>query len=301
MQSRDASGLDGRLLRLFLSIYDSNSVSRAAEEFDLNQSTVSHNLDKLRRGLGDPLFVKSGRGITPTDFAIELVPRVREIVALLEGLSTNEIYDPGIDGHPVTLATNATELLPELVNIREAVERRAPNVQIRFLELGSRENVEPILESGRADLVITARMTAYPSSLMTAPYLCDPHACFYDAEMRKPPRTIKQYSAARHAVLDFGGNRKSTVALALEQQSVSRSVALTAPNAQVLGHLVKGTDLVVTMQSRLHASAFKGLAHCRPPVALPDVNFDLVWHRRANGSARSRWLREVAEAAIHEA
>ena len=298
MQSRDASGLDGRLLKLFLSIYDSNSVSRAAEEFDLNQSTVSHNLEKLRRGLGDPLFVKSGRGITPTVFAIELVPRVREIVALLEGLSTSEAYDPSIDGHPITIATNATELLPELIKIRDTIALRAPHAQIRFLELGSRENVEPMLEAGKTDLVVTARMAAYPSSLITSSYLCDPHVCFFDQEVRKPPRTVNQYSAARHAVLDFGGNRKSTVALALEQQSVSRSIALTAPNAQVLGQLVKGTDLVVTMQSRLHAYAFKGLATCRPPVTLPDVSFDLVWHRRANGSARSRWLRGIAEAAV---
>lgn len=298
MQSRDASGLDGRLLKLFLSIYDSNSVSRAAEEFDLNQSTVSHNLEKLRRGLGDPLFVKSGRGITPTVFAIELVPRVREIVALLEGLSTSETYDPRIDGHPITIATNATELLPELIKMRDIIGEHAPHAQLRFLELGSRENVEPILESGKADLVVTARMAAYPSSLLTSSYVCDPHVCFFDAEVRKPPRTIKQYSAARHAVLDFGGSRKSTVALALEQQSVSRSIALMAPNAQVLGQLIKGTDLVVTMQSRLLASAFNGLATCRPPVALPDVCFDLVWHRCANGSARSRWLRDVAEAAV---
>ncbi|MEM6496224.1 MAG: LysR family transcriptional regulator [Pseudomonadota bacterium] len=285
--------MDGRLLKLLLSIHDHNSVSQAADEFDLNQSTVSHHLDRLRRDLDDPLFIKSGRGIIPTNFTIELIPRVREIVALLEGLPDHRAFDPTTEHRHITIASNASELMPELVKIRSSIADVAPHLVVRFLELGSRENVEPLLDSGEADLAITVRMAAYPSSLISTNYLCDPQVCYFDPEVRDAPLTIEDYSHARHAALDFGGKRTSTVAAALDKQSIARSIEMYAPNVYVLGELVKGTDFVVTMQSRISTSAFKGLSYCTPPMEIPDVHFDLVWHKRNESSPRSVWLRDI--------
>ncbi len=289
----DPMSLDGRLLKLLLSIHDNNSVSLAADEFDLNQSTVSHHLERLRRDLDDPLFVKSGRGIIPTNFTIELIPRVREIVALLEGLPDNRAFDPTTENRRITIAANASELMPELVKIRSSIADVAPHLVIRFLELGSRENVEPLLDSGEADLAVTVRMTAYPSSLISANYLCDPQVCYYDAKVRDAPLSIEDYSQSRHAALDFGGKRTSTVAAALDKQSIARSIEMYAPNVYVLGGLVRGTDFVVTMQSRISTSAFDGLSYCTPPMEIPDVHFDLVWHKRNESSPRSLWLRDI--------
>ncbi|MEM7283516.1 MAG: LysR family transcriptional regulator, partial [Pseudomonadota bacterium] len=56
MQNIDLMALDGRSLRVFLVVFEEMSVSKAAQRLDLTQSTVSHILDKLRNGLGDPLF-----------------------------------------------------------------------------------------------------------------------------------------------------------------------------------------------------------------------------------------------------
>lgn len=289
----DPMSLDGRLLKLLLSIHDHNSVSLAADEFDLNQSTVSHHLERLRRDLDDPLFIKSGRGIIPTNFTIELIPRVREIVALLEGLPDNRAFDPTTEHRRVTIASNASELMPELVKIRSSIADIAPHLVVRFLELGSRENVEPLLDNGEADLAITVRMAAYPSSLISAEYLRDPQVCYFDPDIRNAPLTIEAYSQSRHAALDFGGKRTSTVAAELDKQSIARSIEMYAPNVYVLGELVKGTDFIVTMQSRIGISAFSGLSYCTPPMPLPDINFDLVWHKRNDSSPRALWLRDI--------
>jgi DNA-binding transcriptional LysR family regulator len=48
---------------------EERSVTRAAQRLGVTQSAVSHLLDKLRGIVGDPLFVKSGRGIVPTAHA----------------------------------------------------------------------------------------------------------------------------------------------------------------------------------------------------------------------------------------
>ena len=78
MQNIDLFRLDGHSLRVFASVCETGSVSRTAELFSLNQSTISHTIDKMRAALGDPLFVKSGRGITPTEKALAVLPRVQK-------------------------------------------------------------------------------------------------------------------------------------------------------------------------------------------------------------------------------
>jgi hypothetical protein len=66
MSELDHLDLDGHLLRLLLAVVDEGSITRAAQRLGVTQSAVSHLLDKLRAIVGDPLFVKSGRGIVAT-------------------------------------------------------------------------------------------------------------------------------------------------------------------------------------------------------------------------------------------
>jgi len=87
MEKFDIFSVDGHKLRVLAKIFETKSISRTAEAFDLNQSTISHTLDRLRAAIGDPLFVKAGRGIEPTEKAIAMMPRVLEIVGALEGRS----------------------------------------------------------------------------------------------------------------------------------------------------------------------------------------------------------------------
>ena len=70
MSKIDFTDLDGKVLRAFLTILEESSVSRAADRLGVTQSAVSHTLSKLRAVLGDPLFVRSGQGLMPTERAL---------------------------------------------------------------------------------------------------------------------------------------------------------------------------------------------------------------------------------------
>jgi len=89
--------LDGHTLSVFLSFCETGSISKTAVAHNLNQSTISHTIDKMRAAVGDPLFVKAGRGIVPSEAALSLVPRVERQVAELQGLAIPERYDPKKD------------------------------------------------------------------------------------------------------------------------------------------------------------------------------------------------------------
>jgi DNA-binding transcriptional LysR family regulator len=73
----DLSRTDLNLLVLFEAVLEELHVGRAAERLNLSASAVSHGLGRLRRLLNDPLFLKTPKGVVPTERAKELAQRAR--------------------------------------------------------------------------------------------------------------------------------------------------------------------------------------------------------------------------------
>lgn len=298
MENFDWSRIDGYALVVLDTVLRTGSMTAAAAELNMNQSTVSHTIEKLRKALNDPLFLRSGRSVTPTDFLLTLQPRIERLVAELQGLPKPDAFDPSAFFGTFTLVSNVTELLPELLHLRDVVAKAAPAAHLRLLELGSRERISGLLSSPEVDLVITVKPLTYDPAIASQPLFHDNFAVFFDASQRPAPKTVEEYCAARHAALDFGGKAPSTIDMILEQKSLRRTIAFHASNAHALGAFIAGTDLICTMQQRLEHSALSHLAHTAMPFELPGVGFDMVWHRRNQGDPRSNWLRETVRASF---
>ncbi|MEM7290998.1 MAG: LysR family transcriptional regulator [Pseudomonadota bacterium] len=301
MENFDQLNLTGKQLLLFLSVYDSNSVGKAAVQLGLNQSTVSYGLDRLREAFRDALFIKSGRGIVATDRAVSLAPTIRSIVENLEGLGQPGIYDPAEDGRQIVIAANVMELLPTLNLLHGDLHKLAPNSEIRFLELGSRDNIKDLLDQNSVDAVISVKPRSLANSLNSTTIYRNEIVCFFDENVREPIRSIEDFAAAEHAALDFGGASKSTIDLLLEDISLDRMVKLRAPNAFALGDMMRGTALVASMQESLQGAALAGLATCPHPLNVPEAVFDLIWHQKTNNTPRGTWLRNAIISRFREA
>ena len=94
MSRFDHSDLDGKLLQLLLAVIEEQSITRAAQRLGVTQSAVSHLLDKLRAIVGDPLFVRSGRGIVATVRAQALAVQARLLLDDLRRFTTAAAFDP---------------------------------------------------------------------------------------------------------------------------------------------------------------------------------------------------------------
>ena len=64
------SSMDLNVVRTFVTVYETGSVTAAARLLHLTQPTVTHALNKLRRQMNDELFVRSRTGVTPTAVAV---------------------------------------------------------------------------------------------------------------------------------------------------------------------------------------------------------------------------------------
>jgi DNA-binding transcriptional LysR family regulator len=73
--------LDLEWLGVFVEVYKTQSVSRAAERLEIAQASASIALNKLRRHFGDPLFVRTSQGMEPTPRAASIYPEIHEALA----------------------------------------------------------------------------------------------------------------------------------------------------------------------------------------------------------------------------
>src|SRR5690554_1005284 len=178
MSSIDTFNLDVRALRTFVTVLDEGSVSRAAVKLGVSQSAVSHTLDRIRKALGDPLFVKSGRGITPTRYALQAGPHIRQILDDLQSLSSGPPFTPATAEFTFTIAANDYQrdlLLPGLLAV---LRRDAPGVSLQIIPAGipnadmlRKDVCDLILSPHAPEATDIMRSEEHTSELQSRPHL----------------------------------------------------------------------------------------------------------------------------------
>ncbi|MDI4239099.1 LysR substrate-binding domain-containing protein [Bradyrhizobium sp. Arg237L] len=75
---------DLELLRSFVSVVDAGGFTRAGERVHRTQSTVSQQIKRLEEDVGQPLLVRNGKDVTPTEAGERLLSYARRLLALAE-------------------------------------------------------------------------------------------------------------------------------------------------------------------------------------------------------------------------
>ena len=293
MSNFDASDLDFRLLRLLVAIVDAGSITGAAQELGVTQSAVSHLLDKLRAIVGDPLFVKSGRGIRPTTRAEALAPRARELMRELQRFAASGEFDPARWRATFVVAANDLQrdaLLPGLVaRLRE----KAPEVSLRVIP--SNVPSAEMLRSEQCRLIISPR-PPQGADIVQKKLFEDRYRVFYDAEQRGAPSNRAEYLAAQHATVLYEPSRKLDLDAHLESEGVHRRFVVLAPGFAGVPAFLRGSDLLATAPSLQRFGAFQGLASALPPIPCPTLPMFMIWMQSDHDDPAHRWLRGELEA-----
>ena len=104
-------------LKIFVSVYRNKSFTRAAEDLNISQPTISEHIKNLEHSLSCSLFDRLGRSIKPTPEAEVLYPRALQLLDDLEQMH-DEIMaaGTGIRGNLVIGASTipGTYILPRL-------------------------------------------------------------------------------------------------------------------------------------------------------------------------------------------
>ena len=104
------SNLDLNLLFTLHAVLAERSVARAAARLHVTSPAVSNALARLRDAIGDPLFVRKGRGLTPTPRALELEATLTSTFGALERALTATPFDPKTSERSFSLALSDTPI-----------------------------------------------------------------------------------------------------------------------------------------------------------------------------------------------
>ncbi|WP_303904373.1 LysR family transcriptional regulator [Thiohalomonas denitrificans] len=297
MSDFDYLSLDGRSLRLFVAVLESGSVTAAAERLGVTQSAVSHTLEKLRNITGDPLFVKSGRGIVATAYAETLGERARSVLEGMKAIAQPPDFNPVTARREFTVAANDFQRDLLLPRVLRSLCEEAPGIRLRVIPAGIPE-VE-LLREDRCNLIITPR-PPQGSDVHTEQLLEDRLVCFYDGRQTQPPGDLAAYLAARHIGLQYEDSEKADFEKQFRALGIHRDVAVVVDNVAGIPAFMRGTGLLAILPSMLDSGLMREFAWCEPPFALDPLPLFQVWHRRHDEDAAHCWLRAKLTAAAEE-
>ncbi len=295
MKEFDYLSLDGRLLLMFKTVYDEQSVTAAAARLGVNQSTVSHGLARLRDLLDDPLFIKSGRNIIPSERADRLAGRVDSLLDGLKELGEAEDFSAGelTDRFVISAHDYQRELL--MPKVFRKMREEAPKAGLKIIDTAGR--IIEDLRARRTDLVISPLSLRDSEDIMGQQLFTETFTCFYDAKAVDPPRGLEAYVQAQHARVSFTNENRSLVDEMLIKTGYQRNFTLEVPGFIALSTLMRGTPLIATLPSRLGHFIMSDFASFPCPFPAPTLNFHHYWHKRDNASPKHKWLRSLVREA----
>ncbi|CAM4163512.1 LysR family transcriptional regulator [Bordetella tumulicola] len=297
----DFHGIDLNLLVAFDALMNERNVTRAATQVGVSQPAMSAALSRLRKLFGDPLFLRSADGLLPTPRARDLAEPISQALRQIETtLVKKPEFVPGKASLTFKLGLSdypAFVLLPSLL---QALGKKAPGVSVNVHAFNNRDHAVDLLDAGTIDAAIGVPPTHADGRILTRPVLRDEFVTIIASDHQAARRgmSMKTFLALPHVLVSPEGEMYGLVDQALAQQGKKRKLALTLPHMFAVPAVVARTSMTATVMKRvaLHSPVGRKLVLFPPPIALPEVIFDLIWHRRGDAHPAQLWFREFIAA-----
>lgn len=289
MNKIDYLGLDGITLRTFITVLEEVSVSKAAARLNVTQSAVSHTLDKLRSAFDDPLFVRSGRGIIPTAKAQSLREPIENILDDLKSLTFQRKFDPLTELIDFTIAANDFPIQLIFPKLLKELYAEGINSRLRFIPSGIPS--ANFRRAQRCQILITP-VPPEDKGLISEELFQSKMVCFYDADIRKPPKTLKELTDSRYVNVLFSDTETSMMALPEINLSSLNPHTIALPNFSALPAFIKGTDLITMQLGIMSYGLLKSLDSSPLPLETQTLSLYMIWHQRDHDDPAHQWFRK---------
>ncbi len=295
------TGIDLNLLIAFESLLDERHVGRAANRVGLSQPAFSNAISRLRVRLGDPLFVRTARGMLPTPRAEQLGAPIRSALSLLrQTLEAPRSFDPkaSTQRFRIGLADDVELLLVSLF---------AHSMQFSRLQLQTRrlDGIFVIPESDLRDGTLDLAIGYFPDARTLSPsFVMETlseernvviarrgHPAF------KRTLTLKRLMELDHAAVIYRNEPWGLIDNELAAHGLRRKLRLALPHCLSVLHAVAASNLVACIQestANRYGPAL-GLVSHREPIGLPPFVLRMVWHRQRSDDPAQMWIRDLIQ------
>lgn len=294
----DLKDVDLNLLASLGVLLQTCNVTHAAERMGVSQSTMSAQLARLRETFGDPLLIpaNSGRGMVATPRAQDLAPALAALLKDIESLVRGQpSFDPRADARTFRIAASDNAIVAIGLPLVELLSQQAgPGVRVAFHGADAR-TIAQQMEAGAIDLLIGSERMV-PATMRARDLV---HERFVHVQRKNHPRgsgalDLDGYCALQHVLVSTsGGSFHGFMDEHLERLGRKRHVALSVGNFTLVPEILRTTDLVCTVPSRL-AARFAGVLDAFDlPFEASGFTLHLAWHPRQHAEPANRWMREA--------
>jgi DNA-binding transcriptional LysR family regulator len=301
------SALDVNLFVVLHAVLEEGSATRAAKRLNVTQSAVSNALARLRATLGDPLVVRSGRGLVATPRAAELAPVVAQAIAHLQTVvDRGRGFDPGESTRTFTVAAADNHQTSEAPRIATAFAEGLPRAALRMVSADFLAASDG-LASGEIDLAFVPSIIAEQGPW--AARVFEERACLV---VRRDHPTVgrkitpKLFNELGHIDVEVALGKKGVGHEGAERHWKSvglvRRVAVTVPYFTTAAMMASRTDFVAGLPSRaaeVLCGAFP-IRIARTTFPLPSMDISVMWHERTHADPGAQYFRRLVANAVRD-
>lgn len=289
--------IDLHLIKVLHTVLSERSVSRAAVRLGMYQPAVSSALKRLRDISGDPLLVRSGANMVPTEAGLRMLEPAAHILRSAETLfSDARGFDPATSEHTFSVAASDyldPLFLPQLVAL---LKRAAPLCPIEVHSLSGKTDYRDQLAQGEVDVVI-GNWPKPPPDLHLGRLFGDEVVCLVSQNHPAVRRgwTESDWLHAEHvAPMPTHPGARGVIDDHLDALKLTRVISTRCAHFGLIPGMVASSLLVLTT-GRQYCERFVGqlpVVVVPPPIEFPRMMYYQLWHPRTHGSNAGRWLRE---------
>ena len=293
----DLKKFDLNLLVIFECIYQHLSISKAAETLYITPSAVSQSLQRLRNQLNDPLFIRSGKGITPTTVGVNLHHHLEQNLNQLE--QTINIM------HGSTLKKNFVVYSPQILTTENLLGplkllMREHNYEIELHDmLLSADSAEDLLAYRKADLIFSMAPVSNRSMI------CVPYAsysvllvCSQDHPRMKEVATMEELQEEKFTIFLSDEPGVKTYQSMAEKVHAEKTIGFRCDSVFTIISMISASLLIGYVPEILFDkySEVLRLKKITAPFTLPSLNIFMIYNRSAlNSTAFAKFINEVTE------
>ncbi|WGV98535.1 LysR family transcriptional regulator [Vibrio sp. YMD68] len=287
------ANLDLNLMVIFDAIMQEQSITIAAERLAMTQPSVSNAVSRMRHVWKDPLFVKHGRGIRPTPYAITLWEEIGAPLESIRLATAQSEFSPLTLQRTFRIAT--TDWMADLfwLPLKELIQAEAPLVNIHAVPYTV--NGENLLLNADVDMVLD--YFEGNSSQIHTQHLFDNH--FVCAMRPGHPLvnrelTIDDFARAEHLLLSLSGEASGGADIQLRKRGMSRRIAMTVNHCYNIPKLLIDTDMITTIPLPviIHSVNDGQLTIKKTPFHMDPGPISMSWHVRHERDRAMLWLRQ---------
>jgi DNA-binding transcriptional LysR family regulator len=288
--------IDLNLLVVFNQLLIERRVSIVAEKLGQTQPAISNALNRLRRLLGDELFLRTSKGMEPTSLSIQLAePIAYALSAIHSTLNQQALFDPERTSRTFTIGMTDIGEIYFLPRLMDALANIAPNISINTVR-NTAINLKDGMESGHVDLAVgllpQLKAGFFQQRLFEQKYVClmrRGHA------LDKKKISVEEFSQAEHVMVVASGTGHAKLDDAIERKGIRRNIRLTVPHFVAVGHILSTTNMIATVPERYARQCLEpfNLRFLQHPVALPETGINVFWHAKFHKEPGNQWMRRL--------